>query len=42
MTGNNDFIESHTALEDVMIEKDILAYCFNKHKKMRKLLWERG
>lgn len=40
ITKNNDFIESHTGLEDVMIEKEILAYCYKQHKKMRKLLWE--
>lgn len=40
MTGNNDFIESHTGLEDVLIEKEILAYCYCKHKKMRKKLYE--
>lgn len=34
ITGNDDFIESHTGLEDVMIEKDILAYCYSRHKKM--------
>lgn len=27
LTGKNDFIESHTGLEDVMIEKDIFAFC---------------
>ena len=27
LTGNLDFIEEHTGLEDVLIEKDILAYC---------------
>ena len=37
---DTDFIESHTALEDVMIEKEILAYCYRQHKKMRKKLWE--
>ena len=42
ITGDNDFIESHTALEDVLIEKEILSYCFNKHKKMRKELYARG
>ena len=42
ISGENDFIESHTALEDVLIEKEILAYCFNKHKKMRKELYARG
>lgn len=39
MTGDNDFVESHTGLEDVLIEKEILAYCFAKHKKMRKELY---
>lgn len=38
---NPNFVESHTALEDVMIEKDILAYCFRQHKKMRKGLWQK-
>lgn len=42
ITGNNDFVESHTGLEDVLIEKEILAYCFRKHKKMRKNLYDRG
>lgn len=41
MTGNNEFVESHTGLEDVLIEKEILAYCFRKHKKMRKELYAR-
>jgi hypothetical protein len=36
ITRDTDFIESHTALEDVMIEKEILAYCYKQHKKMRK------
>ena len=40
ITGDEDFSESHTGLEDVMIEKDIMAYCFRQHKEMRKLLWE--
>lgn len=39
ITGNDDFIESHTGLEDVLIEKEILAYCFRKHKKMTKELY---
>ena len=37
ISGENDFKESHTGLEDVMIEKDILAYCFRQHKKMNRL-----
>ena len=40
ITGNNNFIESHTGLEDVMIEKDILAYCYSRHKKMVRQLWQ--
>jgi hypothetical protein len=27
-------------LADVMIEKEILAYCYRQHKTMRKKLWE--
>ena len=39
ITGNNDFIEDHTGLEDVLIEKEIFAKCMAQHKKMRKALW---
>lgn len=35
ITRNNDFVESHTGLEDVLIEKEIFASCFRCHKKMR-------
>ena len=31
-----DFIESHTGLEDVRIEVEIMAKCFSTHKKMDK------
>ena len=37
---NPDFKESHTGLEDVLIEKEIMAYCYRQHHKMRKKLWE--
>lgn len=40
ITGDNEFIESHTGLEDVIIEKEILAYCYRQHKAMRRKLWE--
>ena len=40
ITKNNNFVENHTGLEDVLIEKEILAYCYKQHKKMRKKLWE--
>ena len=36
ITGNNDFIESHTGLEDVLIEKEIFVHCLRQHKPMRK------
>lgn len=39
ITMNDDFVESHTALEDVKIESIILVKCLNSHKKMRKLLF---
>lgn len=35
------FVESHTGLEDVEIESQILAYCYKQHKKMRKKLYEK-
>lgn len=41
ITGNLDFTEEHTGLADVMIEKEILAYCYKQHKKMRKNLFEK-
>ena len=39
ITGNNDFIESHTGLEDVKIETELLKHCFRQHKKMEKRLF---
>lgn len=36
ISGMNDFVESHTGLEDVMIEKEIFSACMAKHKKMTK------
>lgn len=41
LTDNPDFIESHTGLEDCLIENEIVKYCFNSHKKMRKELFNR-
>lgn len=41
ITKNPDFVESHTGLEDVQIEREILWYCLRQHKKMRKKLWEK-
>lgn len=39
LTGDLGFIEEHTGLEDVLIEKDILAYCLANGVESGKL-WE--
>lgn len=39
ITGNEDFSESHTGLEDVLIETAIMVHCFRQHKKMSKCLF---
>jgi hypothetical protein len=39
ITCDNDFIEDHTGLEDVLIEKEIFSKCMAQHKSMRKALW---
>ena len=36
ISGEHKFKESHTGLEDVMIEKEIFAHCMRQHKPMRK------
>lgn len=36
---NIDFLESHTGLEDVEIEIEIMAKCFSTHKKMNKEIY---
>lgn len=40
ITMNNEFIEEHTGLEDVLIEKEIFVKCMAQHKKMRRGVWE--
>lgn len=40
ISDNPAFIESHTGLEDVDIERQILAWCKRQHKKMRKLAFK--
>ena len=42
ITKNLDFVESHTGLEDVDIERQIMAYCFAKKKPMAKGLYEKS
>ena len=39
ISGNADFEEAHKGLDDCMIEKEILAYCYRKHKAMEPRLW---
>jgi hypothetical protein len=41
ITKDNTFVESHTGLEDVEIETEILRYCVRQHKAMKKKLWEK-
>ena len=36
ISKNKDFTESHTGLQDVLIEIQIMAHCFRQHKKMNK------
>lgn len=40
ISGDIDFIESHTGLEDTLIEKVIMVYCYQQHKKMRRILYK--
>jgi hypothetical protein len=39
ITREEDFEEEHKGLDDCLIEKEILAYCYRKHKKMEIRLW---
>lgn len=39
ISKDNTFVESHTGLEDVLIEKEIMAYCYKQHKAMVRQLW---
>lgn len=39
ISGNNDFVESHTGLEDVEIEAQIMAYCIKQNKYLDKELF---
>lgn len=39
ISGDNEFSENHTGLEDVLIETKIMAHCFRQHKKMEKCLF---
>lgn len=39
LTGENDFVESHTGLEDVKIEKEILKFCLDREPEINGKLW---
>lgn len=41
LTKDIDFVEEHKGLDDVMIEKEIIKYCYRQHKPMRKALYEK-
>lgn len=41
LSGQNDFEESHTSLEDVEIERQIFEYCLATDPEINGLLWER-
>lgn len=39
ISHEHDFTEVHQGLDDVMIEKEIMAFCYRKHKKMDGVLY---
>ena len=39
ISGNENFEEEHKGLQDCLIEKEILKYCYNKHKSMNGKLY---
>lgn len=41
ISGNPDFQEEHTGLEDVTIEVKIMAKCFAQHKRMKTNIYRR-
>ena len=40
ITGKEDFVESHTGLEDVKIETEIFKYCLNQCPEIDGRLWK--
>lgn len=40
LTGNTDFEESHTGLEDVKIEKEIFKFCLSENPEINGRLWK--
>lgn len=41
LIGDVNYKESHTGLEDVLIEKEIFTHCIRQHKPMRKLAFSK-
>lgn len=41
LSNNLDFVESHTGLEDVEIETEIMVYCLKTKKDVRKTLFKK-
>ena len=39
LTNNIEFVESHTGLEDVMIEKEIFVYCMKVNPEVNGKMW---
>lgn len=42
LTNNIDFVESHTGLEDVLIEKEIFVFCIAEMPEIDGALWSRN
>lgn len=42
ISKDENFIEKHQGLEDVLIEKEIFQYCVRQHKSMRRSPWKKG
>ena len=40
ITGDSEFIEKHKGLDDVLIEKDIFAYCLRERPEINGALWD--
>lgn len=42
ISKDENFIEKHQGLEDVLIEKEIFQYCVRQHKSMKRSPWKKG
>lgn len=39
ISGDNNFVEEHKGLEDVLIEKEIMRFCFENNEEVDGRLW---